>query len=126
MSRAIELLRSGFTAWRLPVRSPGFGRKIIHYGLCVVATVAAVLIVYLVGAGWLYPLRPDTIEHLAHPFTDALSDNAWGGPTLIGAWAVHAAIAVAMQIAALTVIALCRAGIEPGRHREHQLVRRSR
>ncbi|MCR3720575.1 MULTISPECIES: hypothetical protein [Prauserella salsuginis group] len=115
MTRPHELLRFGFTAWRLPARSPGFDRKIVHYGLSAVAVVAAVLIVYLILAGWLYPLRPDTIEHLAHPFADALGAGTWGGPTFVGAWAVHAAIAVAMQLAALVVIALCRAGIVPRR-----------
>ncbi len=68
-----------------------------------VAFVSALLVVYLVWAGWLYPLRPDVIEHLAHPFRSALP-GAWGGPTLIGAWFVHATSAIGMQVLAMAVI----------------------
>ncbi|WP_253859490.1 hypothetical protein [Prauserella alba] len=113
MTRPRELLRFAFTAWRLPVRSRGIGRKFVHYGLSVVAALAAALIVYLVWAGWLYPLRPDVIEHLAHPLADALGPGTWGGPTLVGAWAVHAVVAAAMQFAALALIAACRAVLGP-------------
>jgi ABC-type antimicrobial peptide transport system permease subunit len=69
------------------------------------AFVAALLVVYLVWAGWLYPVRPDVIEHLSHPFTKTPDlDGAWGGPTLVGAWLVHALIAVGLQLVALAVI----------------------
>lgn len=113
MTRALGLLRFAFSAWLRPVRGLGIGRKVVHYGLSVVTTLAALLTVYLIWAGWLYPLRPGAIEHLAHPFADSVGTDSWGGPTLAGAWLVHAAIAVAMQAAALGVIALCRRVIEP-------------
>jgi hypothetical protein len=54
---------------------------------------------------WLYPLWPDTIGLLGHLFaTDPSLDGAWGGPTLAGAWAVHATIAVGLQAICLVVL----------------------
>ncbi len=47
--------------------------------------VSLALVVYLwllVFANLAYPLRPDTMDSYQH---------SWGGPTLAGAWAVHAA-----------------------------------
>lgn len=71
----------------------------------VVAFPLAVLVVYLVWSGWLYPLRPDTIGALGHPFTaDPHLAGAWGGPTLVGAWFVHAMAALGMQVVCLAVI----------------------
>ncbi|QFZ19557.1 hypothetical protein [Saccharothrix syringae] len=69
----------------------GFARALAAAPLVLLAT-------YLVARGWLYPLWPDTVVALDHPFT-ANPDlgGAWGGPTLVGAWAVHAAIALAAQ-----------------------------
>jgi hypothetical protein len=65
----------------------------------------AVLVVFLVWSGWLYPLRPDTIGALGHPFTaDPLLSGAWGGPTLVGAWAVHAMAALGIQVVCLAMI----------------------
>jgi hypothetical protein len=65
----------------------------------------AVLVVYLVWSCWLYPLRPDAIGAIGHPFTaDPLLRGAWGGPALIGAWFVHAMAALGMQV-------VCMAGI---------------
>ena len=56
-----------------------------------VAFVAAVMVLFLTWSGWLYPLRPDVIGALGHPFTaDPLLAGAWGGPTLVGACVVHA------------------------------------
>ena len=53
-------------------------------------------------SGLLYPVRPDVIETIGRPFTaDPALENAWGGPTLIGAWLVHALVAVLVQAAAL-------------------------
>lgn len=70
-----------------------------------VALPLAVLVLYLVAAGWLYPLRPDSIGALGHPFTaDPLFDGAWGGPTLVGAWVVHAMVALGLQVVCLAVI----------------------
>lgn len=66
----------------------------------------ALLAVYLVARGWCYPLWPDTIGALGHPFTDdpARLGGAWGGPTLAGAWAVHAAIALGVQAICLVAV----------------------
>jgi hypothetical protein len=65
----------------------------------------AALVVYLTWSGLLYPLRPDAIAGLAHPFTeDALFAGAWGGPTLVGAWFVHAMCALGMQVVCMASI----------------------
>jgi hypothetical protein len=65
----------------------------------------AVLVVFLVWSGWLYPLRPDSIGAIGHPFTpDPAFDGAWGGPTLVGAWLVHALVALGMQVICMAVI----------------------
>jgi hypothetical protein len=70
-----------------------------------VALPFALLAAYLVARGWLYPLWPDTIGLLGHLFvTDPSLDGAWGGPTLAGAWAVHATIAVGLQAICLVVL----------------------
>lgn len=63
------------------------------------------LAAYLVARGWCYPLWPDTIGALGHPFTaDARLGEAWGGPTLAGAWAVHALLALGIQAGCLVVV----------------------
>lgn len=65
----------------------------------------AVLVLFLVWSSWLYPLRPDAISAVTHPFTpDKLFDNAWGGPTLVGAWFVHAMAALGIQVTCMAVI----------------------
>ncbi len=63
------------------------------------AFLAVVMQVFVAYSGYLYPLRPDTFAAIGHPFTpdpEALS-NAWGGPTLAGAWLVHSAVAFGIQ-----------------------------
>lgn len=65
----------------------------------------AVLVVFLVWSGWLYPLRPDVIGAAGHPLTaDPLLRGAWGGPTLVGAWFVHAMSALGIQVICMAVI----------------------
>lgn len=67
----------------------------------------ALLVAFLVWSGWLYPLRPDTIGTLGHPFTgDPGLAGAWGGPTLVGAWFVHAMVALGMQVICMALIRL--------------------
>lgn len=71
----------------------------------IVAFPLAALAVFLVWSGWLYPLRPDTIGALGQPFTaDPRLSGAWGGPTLAGAWFVHAMAALGMQFVYMAVI----------------------
>ncbi|MCT2581675.1 hypothetical protein [Actinophytocola gossypii] len=67
------------------------------------AFTAALVALFLVWSGWLYPLRPDVIDALSRPL-DPLLPGAWGGPTLLGAWAVHALIALAIQAVCVAVI----------------------
>ncbi|MEV8438827.1 hypothetical protein AB0425_15745 [Actinosynnema sp. NPDC051121] len=65
----------------------------------------ALLALYAVARGWLYPLWPDTIGAIGHPFTaDPGLGGAWGGPTLAGAWLVHALIGLGMQAVCLLVV----------------------
>ncbi|WP_053715654.1 hypothetical protein [Saccharothrix sp. NRRL B-16348] len=72
-----------------------------------VAAVPVLLALYLVARGWFYPLWPDTIGAIGHPFTaDPDLDGAWGGPTLAGAWAVHALVALALQAGCLAIVRL--------------------
>ncbi|PRY36809.1 hypothetical protein [Umezawaea tangerina] len=78
---------------------PGLGRALV-------ALPFALLIVHLVARGWFYPLWPDTVGAIGHPFTEDPLINGWGGPTLIGAWAVHAAIALGMQVVCVAVLRL--------------------
>ncbi|TDV44857.1 hypothetical protein [Actinophytocola oryzae] len=89
---------------------PGRGRLAARLGFrprawSLAAFPFAALIVFLVWFSWLYPLRPDAIGALGHPFTsDPLLHNAWGGPTLIGAWFIHAMAALGMQVICMAVI----------------------
>lgn len=70
-----------------------------------VAFAAVVLAVFVAFSGYLYPIRPDVIETIGHPLSsDPALEKAWGGPTLLGAWAVHALIAAAVQTAALLLV----------------------
>lgn len=65
----------------------------------------AVLVLFLLWSAWLYPLRPDALPAVGHPFTaDSLLSGAWGGPTLVGAWFVHVMAALGMQVICMAVI----------------------
>lgn len=69
------------------------------------AFAAAVLFLLVTWSGWLYPLRPDALGAVGHPLTaDPLFDNAWGGPTLVGAWFVHAMVALGIQVVCIAVL----------------------
>jgi hypothetical protein len=74
------------------------GRVIGHALLSLPLNVVAwVLIVYLWGlvvGNLAYPLRPDS-DDLA---------NAWGGPSLAGAWAVHGAAGLALLLVAPWIV----------------------
>jgi hypothetical protein len=46
------------------------------------------------------------VRGLAYPLVgDRDLENSWGGPTLMGAWAVHAALAVLLQPVAAVLLA---------------------
>lgn len=85
--------RAAHHALQWPAQSPGAtasaGRLLargllgVVLGSLAAAVAAYAWLVVLVNLG--YPLRPDS---------DDLS-NAWGGPTMAGAWAVHGAAALA-------------------------------
>ncbi len=49
---------------------------------------------------------PNTVRNLAYPPSNPTPDyaDAWGRPTLAGAWAVHAAIALALMPVYLLVL----------------------
>jgi hypothetical protein len=81
-------------------------RTVRHgYLAAAVAFVAALVVLMVTWSGWLYPLRPDSIGALGHPFTaDPLLDNSWGGPTLAGAWLVHALVALGIQVVCVVAI----------------------
>lgn len=71
----------------------------------------ALLCLYLVFMGYLYFLRPDAIGALGHPFTaDVRFDNAWGGPTLVGAWLAHAAVALGIHAVTIPLLRRLVAG----------------
>lgn len=77
-------------------------RSVVALLTAAVAFVAVALAVFVAFSGFLYPIRPDVIEAIGHPLTaDPVLENAWGGPTLMGAWAVHALVAVLIQAIAL-------------------------
>ncbi|WP_433331059.1 hypothetical protein [Spirillospora sp. CA-294931] len=92
-----------------PGPASGRRRVLVHSLVTLVPALAAfacaAMFVFLCFSGYLYPLRPDTVQAVAHPFSeDPGLDEAWGGPTLAGAWLVHALVALAIQ--AVCVLAL--------------------
>jgi hypothetical protein len=71
----------------------------------VAAFLLAALVLLVTYTGWLYPLRPDAIGAVGHPVTaDPMFSTAWGGPTLLGAWAVHALVALGIQVIGMAVL----------------------
>ncbi|GGN84152.1 hypothetical protein GCM10010112_63210 [Actinoplanes lobatus] len=91
-------------------------RRVLGHSMLVaipatLAFAAVAIQLFTVWSGYLYPVRPDTIAAIGHPFTpdtEVLS-GAWGGPTLMGAWAVHSCIAFCMQaICGALLVGLCK------------------
>lgn len=80
LARRYMALRGG------PASGEGAGRALAHAVLSLpLNLVSLALTVYLwslVPANLAYPLRPGTMDSYQH---------SWGGPSLAGAWAVHAA-----------------------------------
>lgn len=108
VSEVLGLLRFGLTGWLRPRTGGTVQRRTQGVTLAVVALAASLLFVFLALRGWLYPLNPDVVAHLESPFAAELEPHVWGGPTLVGAWAAHAAIAVAAQSLCLGIIWACR------------------
>jgi hypothetical protein len=87
-----------------PTRSAGAVRVIAHSTLMLLpAAVSLALValqIFCFYSGYLYPLRPDTIAALGHPFTPdpQVLAEAWGGPTLVGAWFAHSCVACGIQV----------------------------
>jgi hypothetical protein len=116
--RVARLRQRRLDPTRAPAASPllGPGRvglaTALTLPLTLVSFLIALLLLYLVYFGELYPLRPDTIAYLGdmfRPFPGGA--RSWGGPTLVGAWIVHALVAVGLQVVGLALIrglgALC-------------------
>ncbi|MGI5404788.1 hypothetical protein ACQEVG_36070 [Streptomyces sp. CA-135486] len=78
------VLRGHFAA--VPVALLGMGLGLVAWFIILISTQAAV-------NGALYPLLD------AHDY-----QNSWGGPTLAGAWAAHAALAVPILVAAVWLL----------------------
>ena len=96
-------------------RSVTVTRVLAHSTLVIIpaalALPAVAMQLFSVWSGYLYPLRPDTIAALGHPFTPdrQVLPEAWGGPTLMGAWAVHACVAFGIQaICVALLVVLCK------------------
>ncbi len=102
-------LASRVTAVPLEVRRAGPGRVVGHTVVvflpALISLLAALMMVYLVGAAFLYPLRPDAISTIGHPFTpDHALDGSWGGTTLVGAWIAHSAVGLGLEVASVLVL----------------------
>jgi hypothetical protein len=92
-----------------PGRRAGPARVIAHSLLVglpgLVAAFLVALVVVVAYSGYLYPLRPDASFAIGHPFSaDSRFDHAWGGPTLVGAWFVHACVTFGIQAGCLLVL----------------------
>ena len=90
--------------------TPGFlrtaGHSLMVLPPALVSFTATTTALFTVYSGYLYPIRPDVISTLGHPFTPdhATLGNAWGGPTLAGAWLAHAGVALGIQLVALLIV----------------------
>ncbi|UFS98570.1 hypothetical protein [Nocardia huaxiensis] len=80
--------------------APGIGRTIAHTLLAAAVGLVAWLVVFLATIAF--------VRGVAYPLFGADGyEHSWGGPTLAGAWAVHAALGVGL----LPVWAVLLAGI---------------
>ncbi|MEV0276608.1 sensor domain-containing protein [Streptomyces sp. NPDC050610] len=86
-----------------------FGYALLSLLPALVSFLLVALCAYSVYFGFLYPLRPDSIAAIGHPFTaDPMFHATWGGPTLVGAWAAHATVGAAVWAGNLLLLhALC-------------------
>jgi hypothetical protein len=95
-------------------RRPGAARVLGHSFLVLVpaalAFAATAMQLFLVYSGYLYPVRPDTIAAIGHPLSPdpQVLSEAWGGPTLMGAWGVHFCVALGIQaLCGVLLVGLC-------------------
>ena len=65
---------------------PGSRRVVTHAVLAAAVSLLAWFVAFLVAVG--------AARGLLYPIFGGSYENAWGGPTLVGAWAVHALVAV--------------------------------
>ena len=84
-------------------------RVLRHSGTVLLPSLAAFVLTALclwgVYSGYLYFVRPDASPALGHPFTaDHLFDTSWGGPTLVGAWSIHALTVLGWHVLSLPVL----------------------
>ncbi|MFC4494810.1 hypothetical protein ACFPA8_11765 [Streptomyces ovatisporus] len=90
-----------------PYGRTGAARTLRHSAVVALPSAVCFALVTLSAAvvfsGYLYGFRPDaSYGSFGHPFTpDHAFDRAWGGPTLAGAWAVHALIAFGIHLVCL-------------------------
>lgn len=93
-----------------PAAARVLGHSVLVFVPAVLAFAAVAMQLFCVYSGYLYPLRPDTIAALGHPFTPdpEVLATAWGGPTLMGAWAVHFCVALGIQACCgVLLVGLC-------------------
>lgn len=101
MTRTLRHLAFGLLPSRAVAARLGFSWRPV----VLLAFPFAVLVVFVAWSGVLYPLRPDAIGAIGHPFTaDPRFSGAWGGPALAGAWFVHAMAALGMQVICMAAI----------------------
>ena len=97
-----------------------FGRLLLDSALLLPRTVAALargraraLLVLPLGVLALLVVLLSTLNEvrvlLVYPLTDDVTPGTWGGPTMAGAWAVHAALGVVLLPILVGVMAGIRA-----------------
>ena len=92
--RAVRWAREG----AFEADAPGPGNGASHAALGAALGLLAWFLAFLAGLG--------LVRGLAYPLVgDGNPENSWGGPTLIGAWAVHAALAALLQPVAALLLA---------------------
>ncbi|WNM41733.1 hypothetical protein RMN56_10495 [Micromonospora halotolerans] len=84
-------------AARRPGRLRGLGRALLALPVAVASTALTAVLAYLVLINVLaYPIRPWL--GLGEQIGTAWYAHAWGGPTLAGAWATHAALVLLLVV----------------------------
>jgi len=98
-----------------PPGGTGAARTLRHSAVILLPSAASFALVTLSAtvalSGYLYGFRPDaSYAAFSHPFTpEPAFHGAWGGPTLAGAWFVHAMTALGIHVVCLAAIRLLTA-----------------